>query len=144
MSEQVIDASIAVKWVVNDEDFCEESLKLLYDTRSKDIALIGPPLLIYEVESVLQRRFVRNLVSLETVESSLEAFYAVGVRIVSHPDMVLRAREIARQFKQENVYDSIYAALAELRGCEFWTADRRFYEPVKFGLSFVKYLPEQF
>jgi len=35
-----------------------------------------------------------------------------------------------------------YAALAELRGCEFWTADKAFYDAVKAVLSFVKYLPD--
>lgn len=35
-----------------------------------------------------------------------------------------------------------YAALAELRGCEFWTADKVFYDAVKAVLSFVKYLPD--
>lgn len=64
------------------------------------------------------------------------------LQIVSHPGLVPRAREIARLFNQERIYDSLYAALAELRGCEFWTADRLFYEAVKMALPFVKYLPD--
>jgi hypothetical protein len=40
------------------------------------------------------------------------------------------------------VYDATYAVLAELRGCEFWTADRVFYDAVKATLGFVKYLPD--
>jgi len=56
--------------------------------------------------------------------------------------MIKRAREIARQFNQPNIYDSLYAALAELRVCEFWTADKAFYDAVKARLSFVKYLPD--
>jgi predicted nucleic acid-binding protein len=55
--------------------------------------------------------------------------------------MVRRAREIARQSQQSKIYDSLYAALAELRGCEFWTADKAFYDAVRAALSFVKYLP---
>lgn len=39
------------------------------------------------------------------------------VRIVTHPQLRWRAREIARQFNQRKVYDATYAALAELRGC---------------------------
>ena len=35
---------------------------------------------------------------------------------------------------------SIYTALAELRGCEFWTADKVLYDAVKTALPFVKYL----
>jgi len=53
-----------------------------------------------------------------------------------------RAREIAREFNQTKVYDSTYAVLAELRGCEFWTADKAFYDAVKDALSYVKYLPD--
>ncbi|MBI1928626.1 type II toxin-antitoxin system VapC family toxin [Candidatus Poribacteria bacterium] len=56
--------------------------------------------------------------------------------------MVKRARQIARQFSQPRIYDSLYAALAELRGCDFWTADKAFYDAVKVGLPFVKYLPD--
>ena len=53
-----------------------------------------------------------------------------------------RAREIAEQFNQPTVYDATYAALAELRGCDFWTADKLFYDAVKKVLTFVKYLPD--
>lgn len=140
--ERVIDASIAIKWVVKGEPFRDKARQLLYDARSQHIALIGPPLLEYEVESVLQRRLHSGLASISAVNASRDAFYAVGVRIVSEPGMVLHARDIARKYEQASVYDSIDAALAELRGCEFWTADRMFYETVKTGLSFVKYLPQ--
>ena len=142
MAEQVIDASVAIKWVVKGEPFRNKARRLLYDARLKDITLIGPPLLEYEVESNLQRRLHHGRATIEAVDASLSAFYAVGVRVVTHPDIVRRAREIARQFNQERIYDSLYAALAELRGCEFWTADKVFYEAVKSVLSFVKYLPE--
>ena len=90
----------------------------------------------------MQRRLYSGRATIVAVDASLAAFYAVGVRIVTHPDMVRRAREIARQFNQERIYDSLYAALAELRGCEFWTADKAFYEAVRSKLSFVRYLPD--
>ena len=142
MAEQVIDASVAIKWVVKGEPFRDKARQLLYDARSKGIRLIGPPLLEYEVESVLQRRLHCGRATVAAVDASLAAFYAVGVRIVTHPDMVRRAREIARRFNQERIYDSLYSALAELRGCEFWTADKAFYEAVKSGLPFVRYLSD--
>jgi hypothetical protein len=43
---------------------------------------------------------------------------------------------------RKRVYDATYAALAELRGCEFWTADKVFYDAVKGVLVFVKHLPD--
>lgn len=142
MAEQVIDASVAIKWVVKGEPFRNKARQLLRDAQLNGITLIGPPLLEYEVESTLQRRFHRGRVNIAAVDASLAAFYAVRVRIVTHPDMVRRAREIARQFKQECIYDSLYASLAQLRGCEFWTADRVFHDAAKSVLQFVKYLPD--
>jgi len=142
MAEQVIDASVAIKWVVKGEPFRNKARQLLHDARLIDITLIGPPLLEYEVESTLQRRLHYGRVTIVAADASLRAFYTVGVRIVTHPNLVRRAREIARQFKQERIYDSLYAALAELHGCEFWTADKVFYEAVKAVLPFVKYLPD--
>lgn len=35
-----------------------------------------------------------------------------------------------------------YEALAELRGCDFWTADNTFYLDVRAALTFVRYLPD--
>ena len=142
MAEYVIDASVAIKWVVKDEPFRDEARKLLRDARLAGVTLCGPPLLVYEVESAIQHRLFRGRSTIAMADTSLTAFHNVGVRIFTHSDMVHRAREISRQFNQERIYDSIYAALAELRGCEFWTADKAFYDAVKSTLSFVRYLPD--
>jgi predicted nucleic acid-binding protein len=142
MAEYVIDASVAIKWIVKDESFRDEARQLLRNARLNGIILCGPPLLEYEVESAIQYRLFRGRSTIVAADTSLNAFHNVGVRIFTHPDMVYRAREIARQFNQERIYDSIYAALAELRGCEFWTADKAFYDAVKSTLLYVKYLPD--
>ncbi|MBI3989801.1 MAG: type II toxin-antitoxin system VapC family toxin [candidate division NC10 bacterium] len=142
MAEQAIDASVALKWVVKGEPFRNKARQLLRDARLRGMTLIAPPILLYEVESVLQRRLHNGRATIAATDASLNAFYAVGVRIVTHPDMVRRARGIARQFHQERLYDSLYAALADLRGCELWTADKAFYDAVKSVLSFVKYLAD--
>lgn len=142
MPEQVIDASVALKWVVRGEPFRGKAMRLLRDARVNSIALIAPRLLIYEAESMLQRRLHNGRATLAATDAALTAFYRVGIQIHTHADMVRRAREIARQFHQERIYDSLYAALAELRGCEFWTADKAFFDAVKATLNFVKYLPD--
>jgi predicted nucleic acid-binding protein len=116
--------------------------QLVRDARANGILLVAPPLLLYEVESTLQRHLQHGRVSLAATDTSLTAFYAVGVQIHTHPDLVRRAREIARRCHQERIYDSLYAALAELRGCTLWTADAAFYNAVKAALPFVKHLPD--
>src|SRR5689334_9974844 len=109
MPEQVIDASVAVQWVAPGEPFRTEALRLYADAQQRGIDLIGPPLLLYEVESTLQRWLYLGQETVAAIDASLTAFYGAGVRIETHPDMVRRAREIARLSNQVRIYDSLYA-----------------------------------
>lgn len=97
MTEQVVDVSVAIKWVVKGEPFRNKARQLLRDARLKGTILIAPPLLEYEVESNLQRRLRYGRATIAAVDASLAAFYAIRVQIVTHSNMVRRAREIARQ-----------------------------------------------
>lgn len=142
MPERCVDASVAVKWVLVDEGWRKKARRFLQDSVEADFTLIAPPLYEYETESVLQRRLYSGALTIAEVDTALAQLAVIGVQIVTHPIMVRRAREIARQFSQPRIYDSLYAALSELRGCEFWTADKSFCNDVRAGLPFVKYLPD--
>jgi predicted nucleic acid-binding protein len=142
MLELCIDASVAVKWVLRDEMWRKKARKLLFDSIKSDIMLIAPPLFEYETESVLQERLYSGKLTITEVNVAIEKLNSVGVQVINHTGMIKCARNIARSFNQPKIYDSLYAALAELRGCEFWTADKAFYDAVKSTLLFVKYLPD--
>lgn len=142
MAKQVIDASVAIKWIVKDEPFRNEARRLLHDARAKSIRLCAPPIFRYEVESVIQNSLLRKRLDLETANASLAVFYAINIQIISPPDLIVCARNISRRFRQNKIYDSLYAALAQIQGCEFWTADKAFYDAVSSELSFVRYLPD--
>jgi predicted nucleic acid-binding protein len=142
MLELCIDASVAVKWVLRDEMWRKKARKLLFDSIKSDIMLIAPPLFEYETESVLQERLYSGKLTITEVNVAIEKLNSVGVQVINHTGMIKCARDIARSFNQPKIYDSLYAALAELRGCEFWTADKVFYDAVKSTLSFVRYLPD--
>ena len=141
MLERVIDASVAVKWVMKGESHRRQARKLLRESLAAGIRLIAPPLFEDETGSVIQQQVFFGHVSISDADKASRALDRAGVHIVYDPRVKERARKIARQFNQRRVYDATYAALAELRGCEFWTADKAFYDPVKVGLPFVKYLP---
>ncbi|MGH9837512.1 MAG: type II toxin-antitoxin system VapC family toxin [Blastocatellia bacterium] len=141
MPERCVDASVGIKWVVKGEPYRGKARKFLKESLTGGITLIAPPLFEYEIESVIQTKVVRSLISTADADIALQALAAVRVQQVAHPGAVKRAREIARRFNQPKIYDSLYAALAELRACEFWTADKAFYDAVKTALPFVKYLP---
>jgi len=142
MKERVIDASVAVKWVMKGESYRRQARKLLRESLTADITLIAPPLFEAETESVIQEEVFLGHVSVAEADKALRALERAGVQIIHNPRVKERARQIARQFNQRRVYDATYAALAELRGCEFWTADKAFYDAVKAALPFVKYLPD--
>ncbi len=141
MPERCVDASVAIKWIVQGERWRKKARKLLFDSLTAGYTLVAPPLFSYETESVIQQFLHTGALTLTEADTAITRLEAIGVQIVTHPEMVRRAREIARQFRQPQIYDALYAAVAELRGCEFWTADRRFYDAVNAGLGFVKYLP---
>ncbi|MBI4640197.1 MAG: type II toxin-antitoxin system VapC family toxin [Candidatus Tectomicrobia bacterium] len=142
MPERCVDANIAVKWFIKGEAFRYKALKLLRESRAAGIVLIAPPLFEMEADSVIQTRIVDGRTTPEVADKTLALLDTAPIVIATHPRLRQRAREIARQFHQRKVYDATYAALAELRNCEFWTADKVFYDAVKAGLAFVKYLPD--
>lgn len=141
MAELCIDANIAIKWFVKGEAFRHKALKLLRESLAASITLIAPPLFESETDGIVQTRLVERRTTPAVADRTFALLDSAPVMIVTHTRLRQRAREIARQFNQRKVYDATYAALAELRGCEFWTADKTFYDAVKAALPFVKYLP---
>ena len=142
MTEHCVDASIAVKWAVKGEPFRAKARAFLRDAGVSGIRLIVPPIFISEADSAIRKRVFDG----EMIANEARKAYAIldtaPVEVVDMSGVRQRAREIAEQFNQRFVYDAMYAALAELRGCEFWTADKTFYGAVKAALTFVKYLPD--
>jgi predicted nucleic acid-binding protein len=136
-----VDANVAIKWFIKGEAFRQKALKLLRESVAAGITLIAPPLFESETDGIVQTRLVEQHTTPEAAERTFALLDTAPVVIVTHPHVRQRAREIARQCGQRKVYDATYAALAELRGCDFWTADKVFYDAAKAAFPFVKYLP---
>lgn len=142
MPELCVDASVAIKWFIKGESLRHKAFRLLNESIANGITLVAPPLFESETDSIIQTRIFENRVTWDIADRTYKLLDNAPVIITTHPLMRQRAREIARQFNQRKVYDATYAALAELRNCEFWTADKAFYEIVKSALPFVKYLSD--
>jgi predicted nucleic acid-binding protein len=116
----VIDASIAVKWVV-EEAGTLEALSL----RRRQARLIAPDLLVGECANVLWKKVRRNELSKD------EAVLAAG--LLQHADIELlptrallpAATSMAIELDHP-AYDCVYIALAIANDCSFVTADQRF------------------
>lgn len=142
MSELCIDASVVVKLVLKGESHRVRARRLLRNCIANDVMLIAPPFFESETDTAIRKRVHDGKLSLTDAKKAFAGLDRVHVQLITQPNLRQRAREIAEQFNQRTVYDATYVALAELRGCEFWTADKVFYDAVKATLSFVKYLPD--
>lgn len=142
MTEYCIDASIAVKWAVVGKPFRSKALALLRDAGIRGIRLIAPHIFASEADGAIQKRVFDGRMTTTDALKAYTILDAAPVELVHLSGVRERAREIAAQFQQHFVYDATYAALAEMRNCEFWTADQVFYDAVKAVLTSVKYLPD--
>lgn len=142
MIERCVDANIAIKWVISDESFCTEASIFLRDAGVRDIDLIAPPLFTSEVDSVIRKHVFYGRMSVIEARKAYSILDRLPIEIIDLYGVRQLAREIAEKFNQRFVYDSTYAALAELRNCEFWTADKAFYNAVRTELKYVRYLPD--
>lgn len=142
MSELCIDASVAVKLVLSGEPYRNKARRLLKDCIVNNVTLIAPPFFASETDTVIRKRVHDGKLSLDDAKKAFAGLDKVTVQLLMPSKLRQRAREIAEQFNLRAVYDATYAALAELHGCEFWTADKVFYDTARTALSFVKYLPD--
>ena len=139
-TEICVDASLAVKAVVAEWD--SDKADALFDQWANEgKQLIAPLFFEVETDSILrQKAAVRKELTSEQAGAAFTKLRDLPIQQVSVPAQRQRAWEIATEFGFTTVYDATYLALAELRGCEFWTADERLFNAVKEKLFFVKWL----
>lgn len=70
----------------------------------------------------------------------LAGFLSMGIEIRESPQLHLRALELAQELQRPAVYDTHYLALADILGCNLWTADEPFFNAVKEQQPRVKWL----
>jgi predicted nucleic acid-binding protein len=135
----VVDASLAVKWVLK-EPHAEEALALAEDWAVARIRPSAPCLLLVEATNVLHRRAMLGHISLSQARQLLAGLLDMGIEIRESPQIHLRALELAQELQRPSVYDTHYLALADILGCDLWTADERFFNSVKERQPQVKWL----
>ena len=115
----IIDASIAVKWVV-EEPGTKEALAL------RVCPLGAPELLVAECTNILWKKVRRHELTGE--EAGIAARLIERADIELHPmrPLVAAATEMAIALDHP-AYDCLYLALAKARGLRFVTADRRLF-----------------
>ena len=123
MNTVVIDASVAVKWVV-EEDGTSEALMLRRRAR-----LIAPELLVAECANILWKKVQRDELSNDEAFLAARLLQAADIEFVSSRSLLETATRLAIELDHP-VYDCLYLALAVDRDCRFATADERFVRKV--------------
>jgi predicted nucleic acid-binding protein len=119
----VLDASVAVKWVLREEHAAEA--RRILSTKE----LLAPHLLWAEVGNTLWKRHRRSESSVEEVRRMWGEIQRLPVTTFAHWPLLPAAFDLAISLDQ-TVYDCLYLALAEARDSTMVTADRRFHEVV--------------
>lgn len=139
----VVDTNIVIKWVVDEPD-SSTAKALLKEWINKGIAILAPALLTYEVTNVLYQNVRKGEMTLEEAKIALTQILLSELQLdfSQDPALSIRATELADKSGIRATYDSHYLALAERKGCEFWTADTRLWKAVKGKLDWVRLLAE--
>lgn len=125
MPDVVVDASIAVKWVI-EEDGSEDARTLLQSWLTSGIQPVAPSWLTCEIANILYRKALAGDLS---VADALDAYDDVLPFVIVRSENTADGRrgiQIAQQTNQQQSYDAQYLALAERLGAEYWTDDARF------------------
>lgn len=126
MNRFVVDASVAVKWLVlfSREPLAGEAQRYLDRRAVGEIALLVPDLFWLEVANVLWKAARRRMCQPTEAEAALETLKALDLPTLSSAALVTPALSIALQHDR-SVYDSVYIALAVRMNAQFVTADEK-------------------
>ena len=114
----VVDASVAVKWVLQEQHSSVAKEFLAQD-------LLAPELLKVECANVFWHKVSQREMDAAVAEIALRGIFGIGIEFVTDEALLLRALSMANQIKHP-VYVCLYGALAELRGAPMVTADEKF------------------
>lgn len=130
----VVDASIAVKWVI------PEVLSDRADrVRDGDEDVLAPDLLLVEVANALWKKTAAKEISAREADEAFDLVGASGIDLRPSGPLLPLAMEVARRLDHP-VYDCVYLALAEREHAAFVTADLRLLRRLsarKLGVSVV-------
>lgn len=138
----VIDASVAVKWLVPEPD--NERALALYDRASGQMH--APDLLLVEVAGAVVRRANERLIDLSEARDLLDEWLTMSAApaMVSHTirwELVRSAARLAIDLGHP-IKDCVYLALAIELGCPLVTADVKFRDRAVARYPGVKLLAE--
>jgi len=119
----VVDASVALAWVLPDEEVGADALRLLLAYQGNQVRLLTPSLWEYEVLNALRVGVTRGRLTAEDSAEAARALLDLSLTLAPLGETADRAWELALQHRL-TIYDAAYLALAEHHNCPLFTADK--------------------
>lgn len=138
MNEIVIDACLALHFIFPSHSYHPHVNKFFVDYAR--YVLIAPPLFQAEADSNLRYMMTLGKYTPQSRQALRAILDALPIVIEHDSTLGKRAWIIADRIGAIRVYDCTYAALAEARGCEFWTADKKFFNAAHTQFPFVRFV----
>ena len=131
----VIDASIALKWILTEEANQEAAQKILQNhVKGKDEIVI-PSLLLMEYANIL---VTKSRLTEAKIKEGLELINEANLRIYSFSKRDLLETSIMARKHKTTFYDMLYAVVAKRNKAILVTADENFIK--KTGFKFVRHI----
>ena len=135
----VIDASVALKWRLRDEEATSQADALLEDFLAGKLELLTPTLFDYEIANALRVAVTRQRLNESDAAAALADFAQYMIVRYDFTGIAGLTFHLSGQY-QRSAYDSAYLALAQSQGVWFVTGDKRLFNAVGHVLSWVKWL----
>jgi predicted nucleic acid-binding protein len=124
----VVDASVAAKWHLKDEEEADKALLLLQRFTQGKVELFAPDYIRYEVAAAITFASSgrRPRIQPELAREAIAAFLALGLNTLNSNQLILESFPLVHQYNCA-LYDGFYLALKNRLNLPFITADRKLY-----------------
>ncbi len=124
MTPVVIDASVAAKWVLPEENLAEEAAELLAGYGKGEISFAVPGLFWGETADILWKAAGLGRQTRAQSEAGLQELLSLALPTTASVDLVSVAFRLAIAYDR-TIYDSLYLALAVKLSTRLITADEK-------------------
>lgn len=139
METRVVDASVAVKWILDEPPLSSQAKNLYQLSKAGKYKLIVPELFDLELASAINKRIKKGMLSIRKAVD-LQGLM-MGFPFVEYSDRELSDVALENAYRYDvSVYDGVYLALAEIYGAPLITADQQLIKACKGKFDWIEYL----
>lgn len=121
----VVDASVALKWLLPDEDDAGNAAGLLRAFREQRRDVAAPSFIRYEVANALEQAHRQGRIAEAAIARGLAFFLDLGIHSAGDDDSLLEHAQRVAHETGASVYDAMYVAYAETLGADLVSSDER-------------------